>query len=103
MGSVLLRNTRAINESGNTSFDYDVPTLTLVGEKDGLLRITRGAESYWHQIKNIEQNQTGKFPVVALEGVSHAGFMDSSMLPSAVKEKDLKLEVDESVAHNMAA
>ncbi len=103
MGSVLLRNTRAINESGNTAFDYDVPTLTLVGDKDGLLRITRGAESYWHQTKNIEQNQTGKFPVVALEGVSHAGFMDSSMLPSAVKEKDLKLEVDEAVAHNMAA
>jgi len=25
------------------------------------------------------------------------------MLPSAVKEKDLKLEVDETVAHNMAA
>jgi hypothetical protein len=29
--------------------------------------------------------------------------MDSSMLPSAVKERDLKLEVEESVAHNMAA
>jgi len=29
--------------------------------------------------------------------------MDSSMLPSAVKEKDLKLEVEETVAHNMAA
>jgi len=53
MGSVLLRNTRTINESGNTAFDYDVPTLTLVGDKDGLLRITRGAESYWHQTKNI--------------------------------------------------
>lgn len=54
MGSVLLRNTRTINESGNTAFNYDVPTLTLVGDKDGLLRITRGAESYWHQTKNIQ-------------------------------------------------
>lgn len=54
MGSVLLRDTRAITESGNTAFDYDVPTLTLAGDKDGLLRITRAAESYWHQTKNIQ-------------------------------------------------
>lgn len=48
MGSVLLRNKRAITESGSTHFDYSVPTMTLLGEKDGLLRITRGAEAFWH-------------------------------------------------------
>lgn len=48
MGSVLLRNTRDINSKGETEFDYPVPTLSLVGEKDGLLRITRGAESHFH-------------------------------------------------------
>lgn len=49
MGSVLLRNQREIQEDGKTSFkDFDVPVLTLAGEKDGLLRISRAAESYWH-------------------------------------------------------
>jgi hypothetical protein len=39
------------------------------------------------------------FPVVYLEGVSHAGFMDSSMLPSAVKDSDLVMEIEEKQGH----
>lgn len=31
--------------------------------------------------------------------MSHAGFMDSTMLPSAVKDGDLSPEIDEGVAH----
>ena len=100
MGSVLLRDKRSLTDEGKTEFKAGVPpTLTLVGEKDGLLRVTRGAESYWHQTKNIVDSQAKKFPVVALEGMSHASFMDSSMLPSAVKDSDLKPEVDETTAH----
>ena len=49
MGSVLLRGKRNITDSGETHFDYKTPTLTLLGEKDGLLRISRGAEAFWHQ------------------------------------------------------
>jgi hypothetical protein len=30
--------------------------LTLLGEKDGLLRISRGAEAYWHQQININKD-----------------------------------------------
>jgi hypothetical protein len=48
MGSVLLRGKRNITDSGSSYFDYPTPTLTLLGEKDGLLRISRGAEAYWH-------------------------------------------------------
>ena len=48
MGSVLLRDNHKINDDGTTNFDYDVPTLTLGGTKDGLLRVTRLAEAYWH-------------------------------------------------------
>lgn len=84
-------------------FDLDVPTLTLSGELDGLLRISRGAESYWHGEVNIDASQKGKFPVVALEGLSHARFMDSTMIPSAVKSGDIKSETDEKTAHNMVA
>jgi len=104
MGSVLLRNTRSLTDEGRTEFKAGVPpTLTLVGEKDGLLRITRGAESYWHQTKNIVDSQANKFPVVALEGMSHASFMDSSMLPSGVTDSDLKPEVEEKAAHEAIA
>lgn len=95
MGSVLLRNTRNITNSGHTLFHYDVPTLTLNGELDGLLRISRGAEAYWHSKINVDPSQTNKFPVVALQGMSHSSFMDSKMLPSAVVSGDIKPSVDE--------
>merc|ERR1712070_1325608 len=50
---------------------------------------------------NIDKSQVGKFPVLALEGVSHSSFMDSTMLPSAVVSDDIKPEADEKTAHNM--
>jgi len=49
MSSVLLRDRRSIDETeGTSNFDYSMPTLTIGGSKDGLMRITRVAESYWH-------------------------------------------------------
>lgn len=103
MGSVLLRNTRKITSTGSTLYDYDVPTLNLVGELDGLLRISKGAETYWHSHVNIDSSQKGKFPVVALEGVAHKGFMDNTMLPSAVSNDDLEQEIDQQAGYNNAA
>jgi len=75
----------------------------LNGELDGLLRISRGAEAYWHAKVNVDKSQAGKFPVLALEGLSHSSFMDSTMLPSAVKSGDIKPEVDEKTAHQTVA
>ena len=103
MAAVLLRNTRHITNEGKTSFDYDIPTLTLNGELDGLMRITRSAEAYWHANTNIVKSQADKFPVVALEGLSHSSFMDFSMLPSTVKSSDIQPEVDEKTGHNMTS
>lgn len=74
MGSVLNREYRSIQSDGSTLFDFPVDTLTVGGTKDGLLRITRVAEAYWHSEKNINADQAGNFPIVALEGVSHAQF-----------------------------
>jgi len=84
MGSTLTRDHHSITDKGTTLFDYKTPTLQLSGVKDGLLRISRGAEAFWHQEKNIDKSQKGMFPVIALDYVSHASFMDSSMIPSFV-------------------
>ena len=40
------------------------------------------------------------FPVIALDDVSHASFMDSTMIPSFVSKSDLKPDVDETTAHS---
>ena len=56
MGSVILRNNRKINDDGTSHMDYDVPTLTLAGTKDGMSRVTRVAEAYWHQYDNVEDS-----------------------------------------------
>lgn len=102
MGSVLTRDTHSLNSDGSTHFDYPVPTLTLGGTKDGLLRITRMAESYYHQIDNIEAAQKGKFPVFTLEGAAHMSFM-SGVPPSLVMKKDLRPEINEADAHKIFA
>jgi predicted alpha/beta hydrolase family esterase len=48
MGSVLTRDNHSLNKDGTTHFYYPVPTLTLGGTKDGLMRISRMAEAYYH-------------------------------------------------------
>ena len=97
MGSVLLRTAREINDDGTSHFNYDVPTLTLGGTKDGLMRVTRLTEAYWHQIKNIEDTQAGMFPIFAMEGTSHMSYMTGEA-PSTVKNKDLRPDVDGDTA-----
>lgn len=102
-GSGLLNSKRKILDDGTSEFSIKTPSLTIGATKDGLFRITRGAVSYWHQIKNINEEQKGLHQYVALEGLSHSSFMDSSMLPSAVVKSDLKPEVEEKTAHNQIA
>jgi hypothetical protein len=102
MGSVLTRDKRSIQADGTTHYDYPVPTLTIGGTKDGLMRISRVAESYWHSYNNIESAQKDLFPVVALDGVSHMGFM-SGVAPKAVAKRDLVMDVSESTAHSEVA
>jgi len=55
MGSVLTRSQRSIDSAGTTVFDYGVPTMSVVGTKDGLLRISRAAESFWHGNVNVNE------------------------------------------------
>jgi len=48
MGSVILRKYVGIDEDGKSDIKVKMRTLTILGIKDGLLRITRGAEAYYH-------------------------------------------------------
>ena len=97
MGSVLLRENHSLNDDGTTHFDYDVPTLTLGGTKDGLMRVSRLAEAYWHSHENIEAAQANRFPILALEGASHMSYMTGEA-PSAVKKRDLVPDLDAASA-----
>jgi hypothetical protein len=72
MGGSLKRDKRHNdNSTGETVVDHQVPTMTLSGTKDGLFRITRGAESYFHLVQNIQPSQNGKNPVVLMDGLCH--------------------------------
>jgi hypothetical protein len=103
MGSALLRDKRTISESGSTLYKgYNTPTLTLMGLKDGLMRISRGAEAFWHQEENIDDTQKGMFPVIAIDKASHSSFLDRTMpLPSFVASKDLNPELDQAEGYEM--
>jgi len=56
MSSALLRDKRSLQDDGSSLFKFTHPTLTLGGSRDGLMRVTRIAESYWHQFKNINSS-----------------------------------------------
>ena len=96
MGAYLLRKYR--NET------YPVPTLTIGGELDGLTRVTRIMEEYYHRIfmtKDV-QAATKSFPVAVIEGMSHFQFA-SGNIPNHVKNNDLKPEISYNTAHSQVA
>ena len=102
MGSVLTRDKRSISADGSTFFNYEVPTLAIGGSKDGLMRMSRVAESFWHSNINVNDEQANLFPTVAFEGVSHAQFM-SGVPPFNVKNKDLVPDVSYDEAYKLTA
>lgn len=94
MGGSLMRDKRTNNNStGETHIDHPVPTLTIAGTRDGLYRITRNAEAYFHHVKNVNGNQRGLYPVVVLEGLNHASFMNNAYSNAFIKGNDLLAEV----------
>ena len=95
MGAGLLRKYRGKK--------YPVNTLTIDGTLDGLYRVTRQAENYYHFNRGDSPSSNQyNFPVVVYEGVSHMQFA-SGPPPALVKKEDLKPEVSIEAAHNMTA
>ena len=101
-GQVLLAGNLARNASGDYYYNkgYPVPTLTVGGELDGLTRITRMMEGYYHQVLLAPSSSAAiqDFPVVVLEGVTHMQFASGNP-PLLVEMKDLNPEVTYDQAH----
>lgn len=83
--------------SAFNNLSYPTATLMVGGEKDGMMRITRFAEATF-----VYRSQAEKFPVVVIAGANHMSFA-SGEPPLAVSTRDLRAEVNESVAHEAIA
>ena len=96
LGSYLLRKYRTV--------PYPVPTLTIGGELDGLSRVTRIMEAYYHRILHAGDQQAAvkTFPVAVVEGMTHMQFA-SGDIPPFVKLHDLKPEISYDDAHRAVA
>jgi len=88
LGSGLVRSHR--NASGKVV--YPIPTLSMSGTLDGLYRVTRQAEGWFHQESDLD-----RFPLIVCEGVSHFQFATGSP-PSFVTKHDLKPTVSTAAA-----
>jgi hypothetical protein len=98
-GSTILRT--------NRDKKVDFPILTIDGELDGLLHVTRQAEAFYHQV-TLAGGATAAVtapngqPVVLLDGLNHWSF-SSGPIPSNVQSHDLKAEVGEAEGHTAIA
>lgn len=75
---------------------YPLPTLSIGGELDGVVRVTRFAEAYYTQQDNND------LPVVVVEGMNH-GILLNTSLPPSVKSRDLQAECTQTVALSTVA
>ena len=95
MGSYLLEKYRNVA--------YKVPTLTIGGELDGLTRVTRIMEAYYHQVLNATDKTTlTNFPVIVINGMTHLQFASGDP-PPLVKLRDLAPEISYEDAHRKVA
>ena len=54
IGAAPIRDAVHINKDGTSKLDFNIPTLSISGELDGLMRVSRVAESFYHTYHNIE-------------------------------------------------
>jgi len=83
LGSFLSRENR---------IKFSAPSLTIGGGRDGLVRVTRLMESYYHQIlhSSLSFNDTCRHQaVVVLQQITHAQFADGTA-PSGIKGVDFQ-------------
>lgn len=80
------------DEQGKSQISLgDKKVLQLSGELDGLMRVSRVAESYYHTKLNAEAAQKDQVKSVIMKGVNHASFLTGDG-PSYLTGNDLKAE-----------
>ena len=99
LGSFLPQSLREItNPEGQSKINFPSKVLTIANELDGLCRIMRMAEAYYHSIENVVKEGVDRYPVVVIKGASHLQFA-SGEPPTFVKSNDLKAEISLEEAH----
>ena len=97
MGGFLQRNKR--------DTPYPIHTLMISGELDGVCRVSRLMEEYYHRIY-LHQNDWDtvviKYPIVIVRGMTHFQFA-SGEVPNQIKELDFKPEISYDKAHTAVA
>lgn len=94
MGGFLQRNKR--------DAPYPIHTLMISGELDGVCRVTRMMEEYYHQIYLHQKDVVVKYPIVTVRGMTHFQFA-SGEVPNQIKELDFKPEISYDEAHKTVA
>jgi hypothetical protein len=97
MGSTIERKFISIQDDGTSKIDFSMPVLTVSGELDGLMRISRVAEQFYHTNKNINQDQKDQFFVSIVAGLNHAQYSQRPH-PVFILENDLMSELEDNDA-----
>lgn len=64
--------------------------MVVSGSQDGLMRLSRVAESYYHLVTNVSPKQKSLFGVSTIESMSHLQFQSSNVAPDYIKQHDLR-------------
>lgn len=100
-GSYITRQYRSPNDSVPA---YPVPVLSMAGELDGLARVSRFAEAYWHQQVAADPANHNAYPVFIVPGMTHGQFCSfNGTAPGIISIFDLQPEVDTPTAQAEAA
>ena len=105
LGSYITRSLRpGINASLSTP-SFRFPTLSIVGELDGLARVNRFAEAAWWQVaRQPSPDLQARFPVLYVPGMNHGQWAHFDGPPPAeVANYDLPAEVPEGAARAAGA
>lgn len=84
---------------------YPIPTLMVSGELDGVCRVTRIMEEYYHRIylhRSDIDSVVAKYPIAVVRGMTHFQFA-SGNIPEQIKELDFEPEISNAEAHQTVA
>mmetsp|Transcript_5600 Transcript_5600/g.9632 ORF Transcript_5600/g.9632 Transcript_5600/m.9632 type:complete len:148 (+) Transcript_5600:354-797(+) len=103
LSSAINREYYEIKDDGSTQLHFSKPISVIGGNLDGLMRITRIAESYYHGVKNVNAAQKGLVKLDVLPGLNHAlvasdAQQSKESLPQYILKNDLATDLSPKAA-----